>query len=359
MLFAFVGLFCSLDAADTVKVEDDYLQGYLKAFLDINYNDFDMDVKVEDGEVLLYNMPNNDYIKSKVLASVEDFTPDNRGVKLNANDASPRKVCKTSWFPQSSLLFTPPLADPRRAEFSIGYRISDSLFSHYVTAGTIGDVFPIYRINNMRLGKLNGDFELAIEPGVWSVFDADDSSFSQINTDYRIGITANYACQKGLSFRARLYHVSAHLGDEYILKNNITTEMRKNLSYESIDLLAAYNINSDFRVYGGFGVVLASDNEFSIQPLSVEYGAEVKVLKREYAGGKLYGQPFLAMHFENSEDDHWNQNSNYALGYEWGRTNCAGRKVRLSAEYHQGYSLEGQFRREQTDYGTLKISYSY
>jgi len=74
---------------------------------------------------------------------------------------------------------------------------------------------------------------------------------------------------------------------------------------------------------------------------------------------RLYGTPFLAMHFENWQDNKWKIDATFALGYEWGKINGMGRKIRVSAEYHNGFCDAGQFSRLRDDYVQFRLSYGF
>ena len=94
----------------------------------------------------------------------------------------------------------------------------------------------------------------------------------------------------------------------------------------------------------------------------MEYGVEMKILGRTDCCNRFFWSPFFAMHFRDWHDgglEEWNHNSTYALGVEFSRLRGIGRKLRLLMEYHEGYSVEGQFGRMPTDYLSLKIAYGY
>ena len=52
--------------------------------------------------------------------------------------------------------------------------------------------------------------------------------------------------RSGFSFRAKLYHQSSHLGDEYLLRSEEI--VRENLSFESIEFLVSQEIRA-LRLY--------------------------------------------------------------------------------------------------------------
>jgi len=167
-----------------------------------------------------------------------------------------------------------------------------------------------------------------------------------------------YAVDKW-SFRFRLYHISSHLGDEFLVNHPRMMLKRKNPSYEAIDFFSSYQFTQGLRVYGGPGVVLHSDRSFKIKPLYVEYGFELRFCGRKLYYHKLYGSPFLAVHLENWQQRHWDLDATYKLGYEISKLQGTGRKVRLYGDYHHGFSYDGQFFNERTEYFEVGFSWGF
>lgn len=77
-----------------------------------------------------------------------------------------------------------------------------------------------------------------------------------LSTDYKIGVPF-VVYLKPWTIRFRLYHLSAHMGDDYIFRHKITSYHKNNDNYEQFDVTASYLLN-DFRFYFGAGAVVAS-----------------------------------------------------------------------------------------------------
>lgn len=179
-----------------------------------------------------------------------------------------------------------------------------------------------------------------------------------INADYYGGLSASYAiCQ--WSFKMRLYHISSHIGDEYLL--NHPRFHRRNPSAETLDFFASYDLNEQVRYYAGASLVLQHDESYRPGRYGVEAGCEIRFrgLGFTKCSNHLMGHPYLAMHFR-----HWNNfekhlDQTYVLGYEFAK--CVGlyRKLRFFIEYHDGYSCEGQFAKQATNYFSICTSYGY
>ena len=62
---------------------------------------------------------------------------------------------------------------------------------------------------------------------------------------------------------------------------------------------------------------------------------------------------------ENWQQQHWDLNQFYKLGYEISKMQGVGRKMRVYVEYHRGYSYEGQFFNKKTQYGQVGLSWGF
>jgi hypothetical protein len=91
----------------------------------------------------------------------------------------------------------------------------------------------------------------------------------------------------------------------------------------------------------------------------VEYGAECRFLEKKIDYHRLYGTPFVAVHMENWQARDWGFDISVRLGYEFSRLAGVGRKMRLYADFHHGYSYEGQFFKKKTDYGEVGFSWGF
>lgn len=120
----------------------------------------------------------------------------------------------------------------------------------------------------------------ALHAGVFSRFDIErpDQEFQEVH--YRVG----FLFRAGLgpvAARAEIYHVSSHLGDEYLVRTGtdpIST------SREGIELLAQAAPLAGIVVYGGGGLLLRSSEDFD--RVSLRAGAEWR--QHRGPGPRLY-----------------------------------------------------------------------
>lgn len=336
---------------------DSYLEAYIQGVLDTKYPDSGVMVRVRNGDVLLFHLPAEAEKSHEMVAYVRDLTK--RSVydtnpSQGEAPAEPKKKHHDKWhgvwLPQSTILFPTQIANPRQPCFSCGGRFHDKVGGPFASAIIIGDQFPIYRWANFK----GGDLQLELEGAAFAVFNLRDQNFPMINADYYVGVPLSFA--KGhTAYRLRLYHISSHVGDEYLVDHHHFH--RKNKSFEALDISGDYQFNQHLRVYGILGSVVLSDSEMRMKPWYVEYGFEARGPRTDFK--QLFGQPFLAVHMQNWQDVNFAQDMNYALGYEWGKIHGIGRKVRAFIEYHQGFSTEGQFSRKRTKYIGVRLTYGF
>jgi hypothetical protein len=248
------------------------------------------------------------------------------------------------------VLFPTEIANPRQPCFSCGLRLHDKVGGSIASDVVIGAQFPMYRWSNVR----GGDLQLELEGAAFAVFNLRKQSYPLINADYYVGIPLSYA-RGPWAYRLRLYHISSHVGDEYLCEHKHFH--RKNKSFEALDISTAYQFNPYLRAYGTLGSVFLSDREMHMKPFYVEYGFEARGPRRDF--NQLYAQPFLAVHMQNWQDLNYALDTTYALGYEWGKIHGIGRRVRAFLEYHQGFSAEGQFSRKRTKYIGVRLTYGF
>jgi len=353
---------------DQIKCANDtYFEGYIQALLDVHYYEFKVVVVSRDHCIYLYNLPKNQMLKNSIISFVSDLPGVKsvqvgdgipQDVKEERREYIPKQQVHGVWFPQSTVLFQPMLADPREPCYSGAYRWGDEVLGNKAVAVSFGDDFPIFRWFNVW--RWHGDLQIGIQAGVWSIFkmghQGDEGEFSElVTTDYLVGIPLSYAFDRW-SFRARLYHISSHLGDEFMC--NHKKVRRKNPSMEAIDIFAAYQINRAIRIYIGPGVVLHSDDSFKLKPLYIEGGGEARFWGRKFYYHRLYGTPFIAFFLRSWQAVSWTLDGFYELGYEWSKLQGVGRKLRIFGEYHHGYS-EGQFFKKHTSWVSIALSYGF
>ena len=346
-----------------------YMEGYIQAMIDANYYELNVIVFVgSDRIVYLYNLPKDDRIKHSILAYVQDM-PDVFAVREGEmNDSIKKKVedrqgtirrINGVWFPESTVLFPPIIANPREPIYSVAYRWFDKVLAKNLVAVSLGDIFPIFRWFDVF--PAHGDLQIDIAACVWADFNmtpdhTPNGEWAElVNTDYLLSIPITYAFDKW-AFRLRGYHISSHLGDEFIVNNPAV--LRLNPSFEAIEFMATYQFTDGFRLYAGPGFVVHSDNSFPMDVFYAEFGFEWRFSGFRMHHHHLYGGPFLAADLQLWEVNNYRPSTTAQLGYEFSKLQGAGRKVRLFLEYHNGYSA-GQFFTENAQYLAIRGSWGF
>ena len=149
-----------------------------------------------------------------------------------------------------------PLADQRWPGLSASYRFQENgrhldSYEHL----SAGETVALAR-GPVELGSRELELEFAVQGGVFSVFDPNYEQ-SLIIIDYVAGAYA--AARSGRAAgMLRLWHVSGHVGDEFLLEDRYGIDTRTPYKFEAVQVLGSYDLPAGFRVYGGpsllFGV---------------------------------------------------------------------------------------------------------
>jgi uncharacterized protein DUF1207 len=256
-------------------------------------------------------------------------------------------------FPQDQI-FCPIIADPKepRSFASLLRGTFPSIekpSGKGTTIGSVGlaDSFGLVRWGGPTAGE---GVQLDVVGAIFAQFDLDSASNDLINADYIIGLPLTIR-RSGFSIRARVYHQSSHLGDEYLLRSSQI--QRENLSFESLELLASQEIGP-LRVYGGGERIFRRDPE-TVKPKLLHAGAEL----RSGRAGPL--QLVSGVDLKTTEQHNWSQALSGRVGFEMARTAPAGHPVRLVTimlEMYKGPSPYGQFFQEDISYVGVGIHFS-
>jgi hypothetical protein len=351
-------------------ITDEYFEGYLQALIDTSYMDSHVKVVVKNRKIYLANLPSDQKNRISIINFVKDIpgVDENEVYELEAipSEEAERREChirkpqiKGVWFPQMTELFQPIIADPRNVTYILGYRSGDHVIGVHCINIALGDDFGIYRWINVWGGW---DVQIGIESGIWSVFDMNphpncpDCGTELVNTDFYFGIPLTFAKGKW-SFRLRGYHISSHLGDEYMV--NHPDVVRVNPSIEAVDFFTSYQAVQAVRIYFAPGCYVHSDPSYKWQPMYIEYGTEVRFLNHKFYSQRMHGNLFIALFWRNLQQLDWNFDGTYRAGYEFSKLQGVGRKLRFWIGYHHGYSLEGQFQKERTRYWEFDFNYGF
>lgn len=234
-------------------------------------------------------------------------------------------------FPRVAL-FAPLSADPRWPKFTVAYvhYFGDSQFTH-VGAADAGASIPIVQ----KKGRRRGTWEIGLQGGIFSVFDFTAPSSDLVNADYLGGLTFTYALDS-LAFLTRIFHQSSHLGDEYLLNNEVD---RINFSFEQLDVLVSYDVRAWARVYGGAGVMVRRDPS-DLDRWSLQAGGEIRPFT---AKTKRRLQILMAVNLNLWQQSDWIPDASFIAGATLDQIGNSSYRVDFLLRYYVGRSPNGQF----------------
>lgn len=240
-------------------------------------------------------------------------------------------------------VFCTLIADPKAMRSFASYQKGNErdLASDIAAVG-IADQFPFFRA---AAGRAGNGVQLGLSGAVFAQFDLRAASYDLLNADYMIGLPLTFRAGP-FSGRARVYHQSSHLGDEFVLRPNAPA--RENLSFESAELLLSLDISA-LRLYGGAEDFFHRDPEELADRL-VHAGVELRPRASVNFGSLLVGRVVAAGDVKVVNDSTTRTGVSVRAGFEFGRPRdeeIPSRRWSLLAEYYEGPSPYGQFHRQK------------
>jgi hypothetical protein len=336
----------------TTAADDSYIAGYAAAVLQHEFKAAKASLSVQGGVVTVDGESLGTVDRTKVATALESIPGVVRveiregpvRTDLREAQAIPKEPAEPeSKFLPRGLLVAPFHADPRWPHFSMAARqVSFGQEPTNTGSANFGETFALYR----NAAPLDGQWEIAVQAGVFSVFNTSAPSGSKdlVNADYTVGLLTSYRTGAFSGF-LRLHHQSSHLGDEFIL-NNLPTINRINLSFEEVDLKLSYDLTSWFRIYGGGGVLVGRDPK-NLKRGTSQVGAEL-TSPWTFWGGKV--RPVSYADFQANERSNWRVASSVMAGLQFENARIGDRRLQVLAEYFSGPSPNGQFYTQNTEW---------
>jgi hypothetical protein len=197
---------------------------------------------------------------------------------------------------------------------------------------TLGARAGIWRYGNDDPNWPEG-WQLDVEGGVFPRLAPNSFSTSLIGDDYRFGIPLTYGGDKW-EFKMGYYHISAHVGDEYLLNINPAAN-RINYVRDSAILGAGYFFTPSFRTYGEIGYAAVDGGA---KPVELQFGCEW--VQARNTGAR--GGPFAAINTDLRQEVGYGGNVSVQFGWMW-RQFARGPNVRIGAQYFYGKDDEYEF----------------
>jgi hypothetical protein len=206
---------------------------------------------------------------------------------------------------------------------------------HVNNLGNFWDVTLGGRVGILRYGNTD-----PYEPQGYQL-DIEGAAFPRLNfdhdrdlddVDFRFGIPLTMR-QGAWETKFGYYHLSSHLGDEYMVRNN--TLDRLNYVRESLMLGVGLFLNPNFRLYSEIDYAFHTDG--GAKPLEFQFGAEYSPVDCN----RFRGSPFLAVNGHLHQEVNYSGSVTAQIGWQWrGRT---GHLLRTGFQYFNGMSEQAQF----------------
>jgi hypothetical protein len=134
-----------------------------------------------------------------------------------------------------------------------------------------------------------------------------------MNVDYRATGFINYLHHR-FSMRFRLFHISSHLADDYIFRNEITTPTPNTVNYEQIDFTASFQ-QGPIRYYAGLGYI------FTPNSIRDRFSSEVGFQFRQIAREDDFIRLIFGLDVKIFEENSYTPGFRGGLGIEMGQSN--------------------------------------
>ncbi|GAB4008291.1 hypothetical protein GCM10028808_14060 [Spirosoma migulaei] len=261
----------------------------------------------------------------------------------SVNGAEPTVVRPGKEFLPKGHLFDPILLDPLEAQTygSVlpGYWTEGQKYKGSIVPFAFGFAKPFYR----RTTEPGRAEEWVLDLASFTQFEAyHDDALNKarrqiVNTDYKISIIYNMRRGEN-NYRIRVYHISSHLGDDYIYRNKLTAPSPNSVNYEQLDFTYSRTVNN-WRLYGGAGIVLRKTEERKL--FSAQLGAFYK--KPSTKAARLVG---------GADIKFWQQTDfrpgiHGGVGIELGRTQ---NNLTFLLEGYSGFRPYSQYEQQQTSW---------
>ncbi|MGD9723392.1 MAG: DUF1207 domain-containing protein [Pirellulales bacterium] len=170
------------------------------------------------------------------------------------------------------------------------------------------------------------DLEGAAEPRIQPLLE----SSPLVSCDYRIGIPVTYGIGPW-QFKTGYYHVSAHLGDEYIHMH--PSVQRINYVRDAIMFGVSYYYTEALRLFAEFDY--AAGVSGGAEPGEFQFGID-------YSPAVRHGAPFFALYGNLRQEVDYGGYFVVQTGWQW-RGGAAMHTLRLGVQYFNGQSPQYEF----------------
>jgi hypothetical protein len=238
----------------------------------------------------------------------------------------------------NNLIYTSYLAGPKEPRLATVWYddTAPDPFDPAIKNGWMWDMTAGARVSLLRYGSdpvLHPQgFELQVEGAAFVRLDQQDEVDLR-SSDYRFGIPLVFGIGRWQT-KLAYYHLSAHLGDESMLKHQ--SFPRVNYLRDAMVWGNSYYLLDWMRIYGDVGY--AFQNSGGSEPW--EFQAGVELIQARPTGPR--GAPFFAINGMSRQELNWGGNVCVQTGWAW-RGRRSERLMRIGFEYLNGSDPQYEF----------------
>lgn len=251
----------------------------------------------------------------------------------------------TGFLANGKEVFRPLLADPR--EIQLALRLVTPVGRKNWGEVNAGDYFGLYR---WALPWDNSYLQLSVAGGVFARFDLVSEQKDLQVIDFHANMPVDLRVGRW-AFRLLPYHVSSHLGDDYIKRTGVTPEK---YTFDSFRTLLSFDASDRLRLYGGY--------QYTMRNISTPLGRGMMQSGVEWtcpwsASGRR--QWFAAVDLQNWQRVRWNPNLTTQLGVRFARSPESRQRLALFTEYGTGRLSFGQFYQRRESHWILGLRFEH
>ncbi|MEZ6070897.1 MAG: DUF1207 domain-containing protein [Pirellulales bacterium] len=250
----------------------------------------------------------------------------------------------------NGLMYRSYLAGPRESRFA-------GVWNHERDVGWVWDITLGGRVGIMRYGTTDPvrpeGWQIDIEGAALPRLDLEENR-DMVSTDFRFGVPLTFR-DGPIATKFGYYHLSSHLGDEYLEKH--PEAERINYSRDVLILGLSYFPWDDVRLYGEVGWAFYTSG--GAEPWEFQFGAEYSpMLPSCMSPYPLHAMPFAAINAHLHEEVNYSGDLTVQAGLQW-RGAASGHLYRIGLEYFNGMSRQYQFHEDFEEQIGIGMWYDY
>lgn len=201
-------------------------------------------------------------------------------------------------------------------------------------------------VNKQIIEKKANSWEVLGEVGVtsqfeWRHMDSGGIQRNYLNSDFKIAFSYIRSYESS-TYRIRFFHVSSHLGDDFIIRHGINKYTGTNMNFEQLDFTYFKKFRKEHSWYAGLGSIIRSES--SGAGFSYMSGLQLNWSKEKNHWGWTAG-----LNVKGQQQTDFNPNLKVAAGPAY-FTDSKNEPIRLVLEYYLGHLPYSQFETQKVSW---------